>query len=398
MVGQVESRAFEFDNSFKPSSPNQSLETLLRRGDEAAKSLAATFQSATDPKTRETIQTFLNSEATQLVAPVNIIGDPTTLPAHPAIPAATQNEIRQLTERPFDAESRDHLREAVRRSAGIVVYAQLLQDQIEYLVTPATGSAVDSELACVWWPPLYVAEQWRTNPLSIHLRATKAPRTMMVVRIDAPTFSIAKDIITNSIAVEKDGLKGKLVVDARGIEPNDKNGNINAFGMFDERLRTLANLIRQKTGVEVMLDNNAAVLGANSASDVALYCGWYSVHNYVPGMKFVRGAVGYHVASFELLSMRDPHDPGWVRGLLFGGVVGTIGSVAEPYLHSFPLPEEFFPLLMTGKMTLAEAYWKTTPCVSWMQCCIGDPLYNPYAKNPAIKVEDLPETLQQAVK
>ena len=27
---------------------------------------------------------------------------------------------------------------------------------------------------------------------------------------------------------------------------------------------------------------------------------------------------------------------------------------------------------------------------SWMNTCIGDPLYRPYAKNPPLAVEDMP--------
>jgi uncharacterized protein (TIGR03790 family) len=147
----------------------------------------------------------------------------------------------------------------------------------------------------------------------------------------------------------------------------------------------------------VTLDNKPAVLPANSESDVALYCGWYSLRTYVPGMKFNRGAVGYHVASYELVSLHNPLEGGWVHGLLASGVVGTLGAVAEPYLHSFPLPEEFFPLLLTGKLPLAQVYWTTNPLTSWMQVCIGDPLYNPYAKNPMFKVEDLPQILRPVV-
>ena len=49
-----------------------------------------------------------------------------------------------------------------------------------------------------------------------------------------------------------------------------------------------------------------------------------------------------------------------MRGLLIDGVVGTLGPVAEPYLQSFPTADEFFPLLLTGKLTLAEVYWRTT--------------------------------------
>jgi hypothetical protein len=70
--------------------------------------------------------------------------------------------------------------------------------------------------------------------------------------------------------------------------------------------------------------------------------------------------------------------------------VATLGPVAEPYLASFPRPDEFFPLLLTGKLSLAEVYWKTTPMASWMISFIGDPLYRPYQAHPAMRVEDLP--------
>jgi len=52
---------------------------------------------------------------------------------------------------------------------------------------------------------------------------------------------------------------------------------------------------------------------------------------------------------------------------------------------------------MTGKLTLAEVYWKSTPYTSWMICAIGDPLYTPYKTNPQLAVEDLPERLRATV-
>ena len=55
-----------------------------------------------------------------------------------------------------------------------------------------------------------------------------------------------------------------------------------------------------------------------------------------------------------------------------------------------------FSVAVDGKLPLAEVYWKTTPTASWMISFIGDPLYTPYAKNPAIKVEDLPAQLRTA--
>jgi hypothetical protein len=107
--------------------------------------------------------------------------------------------------------------------------------------------------------------------------------------------------------------------------------------------------------------------------------------------------VGYHIASYELLSLRQPGETGWVHGLLTDGVVGTLGPVAEPFLGTFPRPDEYFPLLLTGKLTLAEVYWKTCPATSWMMACVGDPLYTPYLKNPALAETDLPFRLRQAM-
>jgi hypothetical protein len=66
-------------------------------------------------------------------------------------------------------------------------------------------------------------------------------------------------------------------------------------------------------------------------------------------------------------------------------------------MAAFPPPDEFFPLLMTGKLTLAEVYWRTQLTTSWMMCLVGDPLYTPYRVNPAMKPEDLPVALQRAL-
>jgi hypothetical protein len=79
--------------------------------------------------------------------------------------------------------------------------------------------------------------------------------------------------------------------------------------------------------------------------------------------------------------------------MLEEGVCATVGPVAEPYLTAFPPPDEFFPLLLTGKWTLAECYYRATPYLSWMMTLIGDPLYRPFKNNPALRVEDLPTGL-----
>jgi uncharacterized protein (TIGR03790 family) len=103
----------------------------------------------------------------------------------------------------------------------------------------------------------------------------------------------------------------------------------------------------------------------------------------VAAFTWVKGAVGYHVASAEATTLRRPLSQVWCKRMLEEGVAATLGPVSEPYLTAFPLPDEFFPLLMTGRLSLLEVYFRTLPHLSWQMLLIGDPLYTPFRKNPA---------------
>jgi len=149
--------------------------------------------------------------------------------------------------------------------------------------------------------------------------------------------------------------------------------------------------------MQVVTDDKAQVFLPHTVNDVALYCGWYSLQNYIPGCKFNRGAVGFHVASLELTRMRNPSSKEWVPNLLRDGVCATLGAVSEPYLSAFPRPDEFFPILLTGNWTLAETYWMTCPLTSWKIIFIGDPLYRPFAAHPVMSQETLPKTMREAI-
>ena len=396
LVVAVEKQAAELDGAFAPPTTERTFEALAQRAEHAGKTLSAAAERATDPQVRERLSRFMGDTTAKFSGPVDVPAVGTaTAPASAPLGSSqpTTAPLGELLEQPYDPAARTALRELGANSAGIFGYARILQNQIDYLTTDATGAAVDNELALLWWPA-YPRVRWQPNALNPHYRNLRTPPVVMVTRLDAPPPQMVRDLIANSVEVERYGLKGRLVVDSRGIAPRDQAGKNDAFGVFDDRLRALATFAHIKSNLQVTLDDKPEVIPPNSVDDVALYCGWYSVRNYVPGMKFNPGAVGYHVASFELVSLRGEREGGWVKGLLHAGVVATLGAVAEPYLHSFPAPDEFFPLLMTGKMTLAEVYWTTTPLVSWMQTCIGDPLYTPYARNPAVKIQDLPPRLQ----
>jgi uncharacterized protein (TIGR03790 family) len=294
------------------------------------------------------------------------------------------------------ADDRRNAREVARKSLGLFGYAALLSAQADSFRAEQSESALDSELSLLWWQN-YPRAMWIQNTLqwrvrsAIRQRHIQAAPTLMVTRLDAPSIQIVRNIILTSIKVEGQGLVGQVAIDARGKTGNDP------YASYDRTLRNLAGLLRTRTKLKVTLEDTDALIPTRSMKDVAIYCGWYSLRNYQPPATFNAGAVGFHVASFELLSLRNPQQLGWVHGLLSDGVVGTLGPVAEPYLQSFPPADEFFPLLMTGKLTLAETYWRTVPLTSWMQTCIGDPLYNPYMKNPPLQVGNLPAQLRDAL-
>ena len=70
------------------------------------------------------------------------------------------------------------------------------------------------------------------------------------------------------------------------------------------------------------------------------------MRKYVDVFTFVPGAVAFHVASYEAMSLRRPKEAGWCRGLLLRGAAATLGPVDEPYLHAYPLARAFFGLTL----------------------------------------------------
>ena len=292
---------------------------------------------------------------------------------------------------PVSAAARRELtRKVVRENLGAFRHLDVLVRHRQALETRQGEAAFDSELALLWWDD-YPTSMWQLNPLHHRVAGKiKAPPVVMVTRLDAHSPDVVRRMIETSVKVEQEGLSGNVLLDARGKAPPD------SYGRYDQTIRDLGALVKTKTQLPLTLDDQEPVFPAGSQQDVAVYCGWYSLRNYVPAFAFKPGAVGFHVASSELVSLRAPQERGWVRNLLNDGVVATVGPVAEPYLHSFPAADEFFPLLMTGELTLAEAYWRSNPLTSWMNTCVGDPLYAPFKARPALKRDDLPERLRAA--
>lgn len=409
VVGRLEDLAHSLDGTFTPARQDD-IDALTRRADQALQIVGTRLQTIDDPKHRAEL-------FNQIVQVLQTLGGASSIADRigvnelksPDLPDEQRQKWQQLLQKVqqgrqeaqqlqwmrYDPQARVKSRQLTQDLFGLLGYARLLEAQLDYFQTPETIAAVDSELSLLWWG-YYSRSRWVRNPLNYKLHNIPAPKTLMVMRLDGPQSGTARDIIVSSLKAERDGLSGKVVIDSRGI-PRIKDGHVDGYGAYDETLRNLSEIVRTKTSLKQVLDTQADVLAANTVQDVAIYCGWYSLQHYVPSCSFVPGAVGYHIASLELVTLHQAKGSGWVRGLLEDGIAATMGAVGEPYLVAFPPADEFFPLLFTGKLTLAEVYWKTQLTSSWMMAMIGDPLYNPYKDHPALKVEDLPEPLQQAV-
>lgn len=208
----------------------------------------------------------------------------------------------------------------------------------------------------------------------------------MVGRLDAPSPEMAKRLVDDAVETEKKGLTGTFYIDARGL---DGEGKKDGYGRYDEHLRRLHRIVKSNSSLPVVLDNSKKLFAEKSCTDVALYVGWYSLAEYVDSFEWNKGAVGFHIASSEASTLKRQGSQVWCKRMIEEGVAATFGPVNEPYLISFPLPDIFFPLLMSGKLTLLETYYRSTPFISWRMILIGDPLYVPFKKKPAINLDSL---------
>jgi uncharacterized protein (TIGR03790 family) len=253
-----------------------------------------------------------------------------------------------------------------------------------------TSASVDSELTLVLATNFQLS-RWLPNPFLEKLDSLAGigllrRSTIMVGRLDAPSPDMAKRMVDDAMETEKAGLTGTVYIDARGLNDiNDKD----SYGLYDEHLRSLHSIVKSMSSMPVVLDNNSGLFPEKSCPDAALYAGWYSLAKYIDAFEWKKGAVGLHIASSEAYTLKEPDSQVWCKRMIEEGVAATIGPVSEPYLTAFPLPDVFFPLLMSGKLTLLETYFRSTPYISWRLIVIGDPLYTPFKNNPAIDLDSL---------
>jgi uncharacterized protein (TIGR03790 family) len=426
-VEAVEALAKRLDPTFVPKTAAK-LDDLDQRWVAAGRDIVTQLQTIPDPVHRKELtgEFFLAAaplegggaklQAAQAALELHPDRARTDGPALQADLAAYQRAVAEAgacEQSQEDALARARLRKIVEDHFGLLKYAQMLRGQADYLDERHGGQAFDSELALVEWlvhqhnfpggspyagDSAAPRQRWFTNPLNYawaFVPRAPQPPTLMVTRLDAPTPDLVREMIATSVRVEQAGLHGKIVIDSLGAKPNMDPDGKPGYGPYDHMMRDLHDMLANKPGVDMVFDAKPEVLPAHSVSDVALYCGWYSVGEYVPACAFTPGAVAMHIASYAMTTLHGPLTGGeWAGDMLKDGAAATVGPVAEPFLFAFPRPDEFYPLLLTGKLTLAEVYWRTEAVASWQMCCVGDPLYNPYKADPVLTVADLPLRLR----
>ena len=257
-----------------------------------------------------------------------------------------------------------------------IAHPELLRDE----------ASVDSELT---WLPLVKMGIPLAGPLRNWVYGATntallnpANGVLLVARLDGPNADIARGLVDKALAAERDGLWGRAYFDARGLSKTETN----SYYLGDEWILGGAEICRE-LGFEVIVDKTPGTFPADfPMSQIAIYCGWYdgnvSGPFTLPKVEFMPGAFAYHLHSYSANTLRSTNEY-WVGPLLAKGATCTMGCVNEPYLSCTPNVAAFLARLIADGFTFGEAAWAAQPVLSWQTTVVGDPLYRPFAKEPA---------------
>ncbi|MFH1074654.1 MAG: TIGR03790 family protein [Candidatus Firestonebacteria bacterium] len=206
-------------------------------------------------------------------------------------------------------------------------------------------------------------------------------RQFLVTRLDGVNIEIAKGLVDRAIYGEAN------------ISP--KYGK----GYFDQNGYTQSQPEQYKTDLEIEkayelskakgygsdLEQGREEYGEGDCPEALWYYGWYKYNHYNDAFKWKPGAVGIHLDSASCLSPRGGAN--WVANALKRGITAAMGTVSEPYLHTFTKADIFYKNLLNGA-NFAESAYYATPALKWMMCMVGDPIYNPVGNNIK-KIKDI---------
>jgi uncharacterized protein (TIGR03790 family) len=164
-------------------------------------------------------------------------------------------------------------------------------------------ASVDSELALAK-KGQYSLDGWIKNPYFMGFQGIPSEinkdHVLLVSRLDGPDAITVYRIINDTLEAEKEGLQGKAYFDARW--PRSEASNVlGGYQRYDLSLHRAADAVAAK--METVIDKREELFAEKCCSEVALYCGWYSLGKYVDSF--------YLAARFNRLSHRQcrMHDP-----------------------------------------------------------------------------------------
>lgn len=277
-----------------------------------------------------------------------------------------------------------HLAYYRERARGLREFKEELTKRFSY---ESAHASVDSELQYLWYDRNQYPLRLRLENPFFHGQGIGRGvfPLLLTGRIDGSTPESARALFLRAKEAEEKGIHGEVFVDARGLSFDS-----GPLGEFDEELRKFGLLVREFPDVGLRMDDREQRFSQfGEAKNVLFYVGWYSLRRYEDAFQFALGAIGYHIASEECVSLHQKDETGWCKGLLDHGITATLGAVSEPYVDSFPSPLEFFGLMGTGRYSLVEAYALTSKVSSWQMILLGDPLYNPFRHSPIFPPEKL---------
>ena len=238
------------------------------------------------------------------------------------------------------------------------------------------AACVDSELAVLGLFTRGISGFLPNPTFHSYVRYTEPmpPGLMFTGRLDAPTGTMVRRMIDDSLAVEKTGLWGRCYVDGRGMAPGS-----GPLAEGDEWMKKIATDTAPRVLPTVYDNLPGMFLTSFPMNEAAMYFGWYAENPAGPftrdDFRFRPGAVACHIHSFSATSVRDPFH-WWVGPLVNRGADAVLGNVYEPYL-SLTTHLDIFASRIADGYTLAESAWEATPGLSWMNTVVGDPLYRP---------------------
>jgi uncharacterized protein (TIGR03790 family) len=196
-----------------------------------------------------------------------------------------------------------------------------------------------------------------------------AEQVVRVTRLDGPTWSDARRLVTSALEGERTGLAGRYYLDFKGPHPEGDEWLASVRAQLDE------------LGFDGDGEETPAGFTASSRFDApALYFGWYAGSLDGPflraGFQFPAGAVALHIHSYSAQTLRSD-TAAWCGPLVARGVAATVGNVFEPYLQLTHRPNLLLRALAGGR-NFGDAAYYALPALSWQAVAIGDPLYRPF--------------------